>query len=809
MNRVLRIVIIMVILVAAVGGIGGFMILRASLPVLDGTVAIEGLTTAVSVTADEYGVPTIVAESRTDAFRALGYVTARDRLFQMDLLRRGTAGKLAEVVGRAGVGNDIRQRRLGLQQVAQAIVARLPYEQREVVDAYTQGVNDFIKQTTTFPFEFLLLGYRPQPWRPEDSLLAVLAMFQMLSLYDGDERMRTVMAQTLPPKVRSFLLPDIDLYTDAFLHGTEPDQFRLSIPVEELLAVRQLVGTEPDGHAHVIRQEKPTIGSNGWVLAGSRTADGRAVLANDMHWDMTVPNIWYRARLRYDGVDITGLVIPGIPVVIVGSNGRVAWGFTNIEGDFVDLVRLELNSHDAHQYKTPDGWRRFEVRQEVIKVKGAPDEVVDCTDSIWGPVADQPLLGQPIAISWTGLDPNAVDIGLFRMDRVQTVNDAIDVLNRAKGPANNALLADADGHIAWTYTGRIPIRRGFDGSISVSWADGEKGWAGYVAAEELPHIIDPPSGFIVNANQRMLEHYPHPIGHAFAGGYRAYRITERLRDMHGAKEADLFQIQLDTKSEFYEFYRRIAREVLVDDVVRNDSSLMPVRRTIDAWNGHADIDSVGYGLLIQFRAVLIQSVFSPFLARCIEQDQQCAYGMSETSLRALLTARVPELAPNGQGSDAWQSFLIAALKRSWHELQENYDGSSPEQLTWGQMNRMFIRHPLSGAIPGFSLLLDMPELESPGCGSCVRVMSGKVGASERLVVSPGHPEEGLWHMPGGQSGHPLSPHYRDQQQAWSAGTALPFEGSPLHHTLTLVPAVSMKSNARLTPVHMSMQYNIH
>ncbi|MBX3301073.1 MAG: penicillin acylase family protein [Nitrospira sp.] len=785
------------------------MILRASLPVLDGTVAVEGLTAAVSVTADEYGVPTIVAESRLDAFRALGYVTARDRLFQMDLLRRGAAGQLAEVVGRAGVENDIRQRRLGLQQVAQAVAAQLPHEQRQVVDAYTQGVNDFIRQTTTFPFEFMLLSYRPQLWRPEDSVLAMLAMFQALNLYDDDERMRTVMAQTLPPKVLSFLLPDIDLYTDAFLHDTEPDQFQLSIPVEELLAVRQLVGAEPDDHAHVIRQEKPTIGSNGWVLAGSRTADGRAVLANDMHWDMAVPNIWYRARLRYENIDLMGLVIPGIPVVIVGSNSRVAWGFTNIEGDFVDLVRLELNPHDVHQYKTPDGWRRFEERQEVIKVKGAPDEVVDCTDSIWGPVADQPLLGEPVAVSWTGRDPDAVDIGLVQMDRVQTVNEAIGVLNRAKGPANNVLLADADGHIAWTYTGRIPIRRGFDGSISVSWADGEKGWAGYVAAEELPHIIDPPSGFIVSANQRMLEHYPHPIGHAFAGGYRAYRITERLRDMHRAKEADLFQIQLDTRSEFYEFYRRIAREVLTDNAIRNDLSLTPVRHTIDAWNGRADIESVGYGFLIQFRTILIQSVFAPFLARCIEEYRYCAYGVNETSLRALLTAQVPALAPGDDGSHDWQSFLIAALKRNWHELQENYDGPSPDQLTWGQMNRVVIRHPLSGVIPGLSPLLDMPEIESPGCGSCVRVMSKKVAASERLVISPGHPEDALWHMPGGQSGHPLSLHYRDQQQAWSMGKALPFEGSSSRHALTLVPAMPTKSNARLTPTSASMQHNIH
>lgn len=790
MNRILRVVITLVVLVAAVGGIGGFTMLRASLPVLDGTVALEGLTAAVSVTADEYGVPTIIAKSQTDAFQALGYVTARDRLFQMDLLRRESAGQLAEVVGRTGVESDVRQRRLGLRQVAQAVLAQLPHEQRQVLDAYTRGVNDIVRKTTVFPFEFLLLGYKPELWRPEDSLLVVLAMFQRLSLNDGDERMRTVMAQTLPSKVLSFLLPDVDLYTDAFLHGTKPDQIQPFIPVEELLAVRQLVGTEPDGHAHVvIHSQKPTIGSNGWVLAGSRTADGRTLLANDMHLDMTVPNIWYRARLRYEGVDIMGILIPGIPVVVTGSNGRVAWGLTNIQGDFVDLVRLELNPNDPRQYKTPNGWRRFEMRKEILKIKGASDEIVDCTDSIWGPVADQQLLGQPVAVRWTGLDQDAVDIGLLRMDRVQTVYEAIDVLNRAKGPASNALLADANGHIAWTYTGRIPIRRGFDGSIAVSWADGQKGWEGYVAAEEVPHIIDPPSGFLVSANQRMIEQYPYAIGHAFAGGYRAYRIAELLRDTHGAKEADLFQIQLDTKSEVYEFYRRIAREVLTDKVVQNKPALVPVRRTIDAWDGHANVDSVGYGFLIQFRDVLARSIFMPILERCLNEDPQFTYvGGMETPLRALLTARVPELAPSGPSSDAWRLFLVDASEQSWRELQDSYHGVSPEQVRWGQINHLQIRHPLSGALPGLSWLLDMSESESPGCDSCVRVLSGKVSASERLVVSPAHIEDGILHMPGGQSGHPLSPHYRDQYQAWMTGTVLPLIGTTARHTLTLVPS---------------------
>ncbi len=304
-------ILIVAAAIVTIGGVGALMTLRASLPMLDGTAAVEGLAASVSITSDEYGVPTIMADSRSDAFRALGYVTARDRLFQMDLMRRSTAGTLAEVVGQGGVENDIKQRKLGLHHVARKILAQLPPEQRDALNAYTEGVNSFLAQRTTLPFEFLMLGYKPESWRAEDSLLVVLAMFQMLNLYEDDERMRTVMAQTLPPQVMSFLLPNLDLYTHAVLRGSPPEAFQVPIPVDELLAVRRLIASESERHPEFIQSGKPVIGSNGWVLAGFRSADGRAMLANDMHLDMTVPNTWYRVRLRYEQVDMMGLVIPG------------------------------------------------------------------------------------------------------------------------------------------------------------------------------------------------------------------------------------------------------------------------------------------------------------------------------------------------------------------------------------------------------------------------------------------------------------------------------------------------------------------
>lgn len=795
MRHLIRVGIVLLVVISAIG-LWTAVIMWNSLPLLDGIVALPGLTSSVSVTTDEYGVPTIEASSRTDAFRVLGYVMARDRLFQMDLLRRGSAGQLAEIIGETVLSADKRQRVLGFNRAAHTTLTRLPRDQRDVLEAFAQGVNAFLSQTSVLPFEFYLLGYRPEPWQTEDCLLVTLAMFQALSLSDEDERMRTVMTQALPAEVAAFLTPDSDPYTEAVLHGTAPDELQLSIPVDALLAARRPFAPEPGRHSEVVRLKEAAIGSNGWVVNGAKTENGKAILANDMHWDMGIPNIWYRVRLRYAGVEMVGIAIPGIPVVIAGANSRVAWGLTNIEGDFVDLVRLELNPHDRNEYKTPNGWRRFDIRREVIKVKGELDVVVDCRDTIWGPVADQPVLGHPVAVRWTALDPDAIDIGLLYMDRVQGVSDAIDVVNHASGPPNNVLLADVDGHIGWTYTGKIPIRRGFDGAVSVSWADGQKGWAGYIAANDLPRIIDPPSGFIVSANQRMLDNYPHIIGHSFVNGYRAYRIVERLQDMRSVRETHLFHLQLDTKSEFYEFYRRIARDILTDDVVRERPSLAPLRRAIDAWNGHADTDSLGYGLLVQFRKVLAKSVFTRFLVPCFEQDQSFAYGGNvETPLRALLITQVPGLSPVEDRYHDWRSFLIEALERSAQELQEKYSVSSLAELTWGRMNHVKITHPLSHALPGLGYLLNMPEVDQPGCGQCVRVMSRRVSASERLVVSPGHLEDGILHMPGGQSGHPFSPHYRDQQPAWSEGIPLPFSASSSRHAMTLVPSSSEVSRA--------------
>ncbi len=789
-------VTVVVVLVLAFGLGAVVLLLRASLPILDGRLELTTLQEPVAVTWDTYGIPTITATSRQDAIRALGYVTARDRLFQMDLLRRSAAGRLAEIFGETLRRSDVSRRTFGLAGTAKVIAAKLPLDQREVLDAYAEGVNEYLAHRRMLPFEFLLLGYEPDPWTVEDSLLILLEMFQVLNGTDEEERMKTVMAESLPPEVVAFLVPETDPYTDALL-GRSSNSLS-TIPVQGLAPLRKSFDQMQAGRAGLVRFGSHGLGSNAWVVRGAKTADGRSILANDMHLDLTVPNIWYRVQLRYEQVELAGVAVPGIPVIVAGTNGFVAWGVTNVEGDFLDLARVEINPVNADEYRTPEGWTRFTTRREVIKVKGAQDSVAEIRETIWGPVSQDELLNGPVAVHWIALDPEAVDFGQLAMDRVRSVDEAITVMTRAGGPANNVMLADSAGHIAWTYTGKIPVRRGFDGSVSLSWADGRMGWSGYVSPGEVPRIIDPPSEFIVSANHRMLATTsPYVLGHSFANGYRAFRISQRLEAMENIRERDLFAVQLDSTTQLYEFYRRLAKELLTDAVIEREPSLADARRAFEAWNGTADADSRGFPLVVRFRRVLSRSVFAPFLSMCQERDARFSYdGDLDTPLRQLLTTQLPELNPDPEHFSTWSAFLLNAVEQSVRELKAESGAVSLTEMTWGHLNRVRMEHPLGGALPGLEYLLNMPDEPASGCGQCIRVMQDGLGASQRLVVSPSHQDEGIHHMPGGQSGHPFSPHYRDQQPYWSHGMPLPFlAGTPVH-TVTLVGPPRTAQRAR-------------
>lgn len=763
-------------------------IVSASLPERRAEVPVDGLAQPVRIESDRYGVPRIDAGSRVDAFRALGYLHARDRLFQMDLARRKSLGRLAELFGEAALALDRRQRGYQSGKAATRTLHSLPRDQREVLQAYADGVNSYLRDAPYAPVEALMLRYRPEPWRPEDSLLIAFGMFQTLTDEEADERMLTVMNATLRPELVAFLTPDTDRYARPLLGGDRSWRPPGAIPVAAI--AEMLAGTPTSGALANIRSDEQALGSNQWVVGARKTRDGRAIVADDMHLPLGVPNVWYRAELHYPTGSLSGVTLAGLPLVVAGRGGSVAWGFTNVYADVFDLVQVETDPRDPMRYRIPGGWATMQKTVETIEVRDHAAETVEIHETIWGPLAPEPVLGHAVALRWTALEPAALNLGLLELDHAAGVTEAIDIVNQAGIPPQNVVLADTAGHIGWTYAGLLPRRRGGDGSHARSWADGSVGWNGFVPAEDLPRLVDPPSGFIATANNRTLGtgHGP-AIGHNYSSGYRAFRIAQRLDEMSGITEQDLLDVQLDTRSDFFEFYRRLVLALPADAPAEDRPLLDEAREDIARWNGRFDTDSHGIALLIRFRRDLSRAVFGRLLAACTRADADFSYQWRQLDvpLQALLTEQIPETLPDRRHA-TWPAFIRSVLLGSAHHLKTEFGVARLDELRWGRVNTVRITHPFSRAVPWLSSWLDMPSAESAGCaGYCVRVLADGKGASERFVISPAHPEDGIFHMPAGQSGHFLSGHYRDQHPAWADGLPLPFETSRVIEHLGLVP----------------------
>lgn len=769
-------------------GISLMAVLYATLPELEGLRSLNTLSAPVTVLSDPYAIPTIEAENRLDAFRALGFVTARDRMFQLELFRRTAAGRLAEVFGPKLVPIDRQQRLFGFARVAGEILKRIPDPQREALNAYSEGVNAYLEQSRLPPAEFLILAIEPAPWQPEHSLLIALNLFQALNFTGHQEAMLSVMTRTLPSEVVAFLTPDSDRYSETLIGGSESRRPQQPVPVESLEALYQ---SNP-GHLEIgarIRFEEE-IGSNGWVVNRRKTADGRAILANDMHLPLIAPNLWYRARLRYRNTEISGITLPGLPLLVSGTNQHIAWGYTNAIADVIDLVTLELNPENPDQYLGPDGWLPFNTRVETIRVRGGEDVKVPVRETVWGPVSDRDLLGQRTAVRWTALDPEAVDLALIDLDEARTVDEAIALFNRAGSPVLNVMLADQHGSIAWTLTGKIPKRRGFDGSISMSWGQRPVGWVGYLEPDELPRLKDPESGFIVTANNFIIgSDFPYPIGQNFANGYRASRIRELLGSMEQITESEMLKLQADTRAGIYDFYRDLALSVLREETLNNHPELGRIKDNLLAWDGRAESDSQGFGVLFSFRRRLASAVILPLLDQCHAADKKFYYSWfnMDTPLRQILSVRPAAMLPRSGVFRSWDDLILKVLIETVVRLEERHRVEDINQLVWSDINPVRISHPFTHAIPALSGFLDFPAYRLSGCTFCINVIAEGYGVSERLVVSPGHSSEGVLQMPGGQSGHPLSSHYDDQHVFWAELLAMPLELDFIRHRLRLIP----------------------
>ncbi len=762
-------------------------LIRGGLPDTDGQLS-AGVSATTTIERDALGVVTIRAGSLADAAFAQGFAHAQDRFFQMDGARRLAAGRLAELVGAAGVGydRDMRPRLLG--DVAEARLRELPGDQRRLLDRYTAGVNAGLDALDAPAPEYVLLGVQPEPWKPADTILVTLSMFDLLSFNESFEYTEGVMRAALPAPLADFLLPETSRFDAPFDAPAGNPLGPAPIPGPEVADTRSPAWPATGGESALagLFDDPLPLGSNGWVVSGDRSARPGAMLASDMHLPLRVPNVWHRMLIDWGEGWCVGVTLPGAPGVVAGSNSHVAWSFTNIQGDFEDLVRIDLVEGDPSRYATPDGPRAIDVRTERIEVRGGEPIDIEVRDTIWGPIVRTDWTGAPLAHMWIARVEGGVNLALLDVMRATTLGDAIEGVRRWRGPAQNVMIASRDGRLAWVASGLFPKRVGFDGSVPTSWSDGSCSWDGARDESERPVVIDPTSGLIYTANSRPIAlERARTIGHTFALGERAARIGERLRAHDGAfSEQELLDIQLDTRTRVLD----MGRDLLIEAARAHpapDERVREAQRLAEAWSGHADADERAQALVQSFSHRIGNAALAPFVARCRAVDPGFRYAWS---LRVEAAARLLEERPShllDKRYADWEALLVDQLDGTLAEL-------GPEGLgrPWGQANPIRVRHPLSEAVEGFAPLaefLDMPTTPGDGAYEAVRVQGPRFGASERLVVAPGSEETGILHMPGGQSGHPLSPFYRAGHDAWARGRALPLMPGPSVATLELVP----------------------
>ena len=771
--------------------LGTWLTLRASLPQLDGQIRAAGLDAPVTIERDALGTATIRGASRRDAAYALGFVHAQERYFEMDLMRRMAAGELAELVGAAALPLDKQHRPFRMRARAAQIFATLAPEDRAELGAYRDGANAGLVALASRPWEYWLLGSRPVPWSEADSLLVMDAMFFDLSDPSNARELGFAKIRAaLPESVYRFLATSGGPW-DAPLLGPPMNYPPLPPPGDiDLTKLDPTLLHVPAAHS----ERATTPGSNGFAVNGALTVTHAALVANDMHLHLRVPNIWFRARLEYpnprragESADLIGVTLPGVPVLVAGSNRHVAWAFTNSYGDWMDWVRVNLDPADKTRYRDSTGWKALQQSEEVIKVHNAPDEKIVVRETEWGPILANDADGTPLALAWTPLQPGGINVDFAHMDTAETVDEAIEITNRAGMPPQNFIVGDRAGNIGWTIAGRIPKRiGGYDPLLPSDWSQPGIGWDGWLAPNDYPRLPNPPSQRIWTANARTMDFESGDYAKLGDGGFDLGARARQIRDDLKAKDRftpdDMLAIQLDDRALLLEHWRDYLGAVL--NRAGDTPSLAQMQKYTSDWNGRADPASVAYRLVRSYRQEVLDSVLNGFAAAVRAKYPDFAMphlAQAEILVDAILVQRPAHLLPPGYAN--WDDLMQKCAERVAKRLGDEPGGLAAR--TWGEVNTTHIKHPLSGALPGLGWLLDMPRRQLSGDSNMPRVQAPDFGASERFAVEPGHEEYGYFHMPGGQSDNPLSPFYGAGDEDWAQGKATPFMPGAAKYTLTL------------------------
>lgn len=793
-NNALKItlkIIAFILLLALLASIAIYFALSASLPQLSGDAPVAKLSKPVTVARDALGTAIIRATDMTDAMRALGYVHAQERFFEMDLTRRSSAGELSALFGAAAISMDKEKRahrfRFRMASIWRDMPAADPAG-ANLLNAYTEGVNSGLNALNTKPWQYTLLRATPNAWTEIDSLLVMAEMFYMLQSKPMEQAFdNALLREKLGDTLFSWLKP-LGGTWDAALDGSVIAP--AAMPDATQLNVRNIKPEQPNiGVAAA--QDNAMIGSNAWAVGGALTAHGGGMLANDMHLNLGVPNIWFRTQIeiaaeptntaRNAARRIAGVSLPGVPAMVAGSNGDVAWGYTNSYGKWLDWVQLPADEI-------------ITTHVERIDVKGGEAITLDVRETRLGPVL-KTVDKQAYALNWIGHRTGAFNMMLTKLVDAKTVDEALHIAQQSGGPHQNVFIVDRHGNLAWTIMGRMPARalsalsstlNGNDASLRAGFAAPESLNNDWLAPAQYPAIKNPADHRLWSGNNRQLAH----VGGALIGeggfdlGARGQQIRDRLREQSKFDEAALYKIQLDTEARFMK--RWVALAIKAAEANRESPNALASLRALNAWNGHADVDEAGYRIARSFRLKVMDALWKSWLnatpaARLkikSSWDNRFEYAAWQA-----MGEEAPHLLP--QPFEQWHQFLSAQLSAVNAELLST--NPSLGEATWGRRNITAIRHPISRAVPQLGYFLDMPAMPLSGDNHLPKVASPNFGASERMVIAPGHEDTAIMTMPGGQSGHPLSPFYGAGYQDWLEGKPAPLLAGVAKYTLALRP----------------------
>ncbi len=767
--------------------------LRGSLAQLDGTIHAPGLTAPVSVARDAHGVPMISGQDRGDVAYATGYVHAQERFFQMDLLRRVGAGELAELFGAKAVPLDRAHRLHRFRARAELALRGMSTDERRLLERYVAGVNDGLHALAAKPFEYALTGSTPRDWRAADSLLVVCAMyFDLQGKLEPRELARGWLKDHASAEQRAFLLPEMTQWDAPF------DAASVAAPSAPIPASAPSWWGRPgkgDAAARIASAEFiDAVGSNNWALAGSRSKSGAAIVSNDMHLGTQLPNIWYRLALQFPDASgkprrTVGVTLPGaLPVIVVGSNGHVAWGYTNSYGDFLDLIALETDPAHPGQVRTPNGWETPVSHTETILVRGAPAEQMVVRETSLGPVDE--AAGRAYAVHWMAHSPQALNLNPRLLETADTLDDALHAAATLGIPAQNFVAGDDKGNIGWTIAGLLP-RRAHPGQAD-TYPIGPDGasFDGALSPDAYPRLVNPAGGQLSSANNRqLLGAGAQLIGDGgFDLGARNHQVREALAALAPQTDVDaVYRVALDDRALFMAGWRARAIAVLDAAALQGHPQRAEFLRLLkQSWNGHASVDSVGYRLAHNFMWAMYDLLYEGANEQLATLGGKPAMALASTRwpvvVGRLIDARAAAWLPPGYAD--WRAVQLAAVDRAVADLAK--EGVALADARWGVRNTAAIAHPVSAAAPFLKPWLTAPADQLPGDANMPRVAGSNFGQSERMTVTPGREEEGVFNMPGGQSGHPLSPYFLSGHEDWVKGTPEPLLPGPALHTLTFV-----------------------